>query len=339
MEFLGQLLILILLFITNFRVFFIKNVQKDSLVILPFVSLFLSILQIIAWNLNFFNFICFFLAFCVLLTNFHPIFRFFQNLYIDHYSSLMTFWAVLTSLICGFFIVLLVYFVPFNFQSKKNGITTIQTRFFGNFRDGFEESSPFHFANTFVTEFHNENLTENSPIILFIPDKCGDTQNYKPYLELLAKQNFRIFSGDFYSKDSKWFYSLLDSKFFRREFFILQNLFNNHEFTLKRELYTYNIQNEISAMIKILDKKFGENQKYYLISDSMGKTAINDFYIKNKEKVNKIFCLSDISEYSTKGFGCVKQTNPLLAKILNQSRDYKSETADLLIKKTIEFIK
>ena len=102
MKFYGELFTFILLFITNFRVFFVKQVKKDPLVSLAPISFFVSILQIVAWGFDLFTALAFIISFLVLISNFHAIFRYSENLYIDHYSPLMKFWAIFTTLLSVF---------------------------------------------------------------------------------------------------------------------------------------------------------------------------------------------------------------------------------------------
>ena len=52
MKFYGELLVIILLLVANGRIIFIKNVKKDSLVMLSPLGFLLSIIQILNWGLD-----------------------------------------------------------------------------------------------------------------------------------------------------------------------------------------------------------------------------------------------------------------------------------------------
>ena len=119
MKFYGELFTFILLFITNFRVFFVKHVKKDPLVSLAPISFCISILQIIAWGFDVFTALAFFISFLVLLSNFHAIFRYSERLYIDHYSPLMKFWAVFTTILSICAIIFNLIFYPVELNNNK----------------------------------------------------------------------------------------------------------------------------------------------------------------------------------------------------------------------------
>ena len=95
MKFYGELLIFVLLFITNFRVFFAKKPRRDPLTVVAPFTFLLSILQIIAWGVELLTVLGFVIAFLVLISNFHALFRYSEQLYIDRYSPLMKFWALM----------------------------------------------------------------------------------------------------------------------------------------------------------------------------------------------------------------------------------------------------
>ena len=96
MKFHGELLIFAMLMVTNLRVFFVRHVRRDPLVVLAPFTFILSILQIVAWGIDIVSAFAFILALLVLFSNFHAIFRYMESLYVDHYSALMKVWAVCT---------------------------------------------------------------------------------------------------------------------------------------------------------------------------------------------------------------------------------------------------
>ena len=147
MKFYGELFTFILLFITNFRVFFVKHVKKDPLVSLAPISFCISILQIIAWGFDVFTALAFFISFLVLLSNFHAIFRYSERLYIDHYSPLMKFWAVFTTILSVCAIIFNLIFYPVELNNNKLNIQENKIYKTGSFRTGFDKAKPFSFAN------------------------------------------------------------------------------------------------------------------------------------------------------------------------------------------------
>lgn len=338
MKLYGELLVFALLLITNLRVFFVRHVRRDPLVSLAPFTLLISILQIFSWGVDFFTALALILSFLVLLSNFHAIFRYGEHLYIDHYSLLMKIWAVITISLSIFSIITIIIFAPIQLDNQKNDIKETQIRYKGNFRTGFEECSTVSTTDAVFYMFEPMDkdgiYTPSKGIILFVPDKRGDTFNYRPYLQLLAKNGYTVCSADFYADDGKWLHSFEDNKIFRRISLVIRSLYNKTQFMGQREFYSFNIAQECSALKKMMNEQFGTWCNYYLICDIMGDSAIEDFAKNNSDIVNGTFHLDTINEYQTAGYGCVEQTDPLLAKILGLGRDASLYTPNLLLIKT-----
>ena len=341
MKFYGELLVLVLLLITNLRVFFVNHVRRDPLVVMAPFSCTIAILQILSWGIDVFTAIAFIISVFVLLSNFHAMFRYSERLYVDHYSPLMKVWAVFTIAISLITIVAMVYFAPVEIHSRKNGITETQLRYKGGFKTGFEKANSFSTSDIIVYEFKNADIPDQLPVpqkgvVLFIPDKRGETINYKPYLQLLTKEGYTVYSADFYADDCKWMHSIEDMKILRRFAMTLHSLSNNQWFMAQREFYTYNISLELAVLKEILYEQYDEDLKYYLVSDVMGNTAIEDFIRNNPKTVKGSFFLDTIQDYKTAGYGCVEQTDPLVATALGLSRDSQFTTPNLLVKETLK---
>ena len=226
MKFYGEVLVIILLLVTNGRIVFIKNVKKDSLVMLSPLAFILSIIQLLNWGFDVVTGLTLVLSVLVLLSNFHALFRYSERLYIDHYSILMKVWASITIILAFALLAGTIYFKPVEYNNKKLGITETVLRYEGSFRSGFEEASNLKAANLFLTEFKpegNENRRVKE-VVLFIPDKRGDTYYYKPYLQHLAREGFTVLSGDFFCSDCKWRHSIGDLKIVRRTAMVIDYL-------------------------------------------------------------------------------------------------------------------
>ena len=102
----------------------------------------------------------------------------------------------------------------------------------------------------------------------------------------------------------------------------------------QREFYNYNISQELPVLDKMMTEQFGNWCTYYLVSDVMADIAIEEFAKKNPERVLGTFCLDSITDYKTPGYGCIEQTDPLLASILGLKRDRNLFTPNLLVIKT-----
>lgn len=330
MKFYGEILIFTLLFLTNFRVFFVNHVRRDPLVCLASFTFFISILQIFNWGAEIFNLTGLLLSILVLLSNFHAMFRYSERLYVDHYSSLMKVWATITCLLSAAALCITVFFAPSEIKDIDQDVHETQIRLKGSFKSGFEPASPFSISTATITEYSMfPNLNYRQDVILFVPDKRADTLYYKPYLQLLAKQGHTVCSADFYSKDCRWLHTFEDSKFFRRFSMVIRSVANNQWFMAQREYYTYNISLELEALFNQVQARYGDQCRFFLISDVMGNTACEDFAKKYPQKITGYFSIDSIPEYKTPGYGFIEQTDPLLALTLNVPKD--KNPSDMLI--------
>ena len=348
MKFYGELLVFVLLFITNLRVFFVHHVRRDPLVVLAPFTFIVAIFQILAWGIDAFTVLGLLIALFVLLSNFHAIFRYMERLYIDHYSALMKVWAVFTIMISAIALAGTIYFAPVEQNSRSMGVAENITHYKGSFRAGVEEARPYDSKSMTLYEYapdvsgdseeavtpaESENL-----IILFTPDKRGDTEHYKPYLQELASRGVTICSADFFADDGAWLHSFADRRILRRLVMVIQSRMNTQAFEAQREYYSYNVSQEYEVLIPMLRERYGADKKILLISDFMADIAADDFMKKNPDLVAGVLKLSSINTYKSAGYGCIEQTDPLLALAMGLSRDSSRATPKLLADKTLEAI-
>ena len=339
MKLYGQILIFILLFITNARILFVKHAKKDSIVMLAPVSFLLSILQIFSMGITVFTVFALIVSIFVLLSNFHALFRYSERLFIDHYSPLMKVWSIFTMILSGAGLAACIYFFPFQTKSEKLDVSEIKLEYEGSVNGGFEQADYFSKINATLYDFTLvPQLTERDDVILFIPDKRGDTENYRPYLQLLAKQGYTVYSFDIFASDLKWFYTPEDSKLLRRSAMVFHSLWNNQKFMAQKEFYTYNTMQEIQAVMTLLDERCGKKCRYFLISDVMANTTVSDLQKMNPQKISGFFCLDSVSAYKTPGYGCIEHTDPLLALILGQKRDFDKTSTIQMVEETARTI-
>ncbi len=344
MKFYGELLVFALLFITNLRVFFVQHVRRDPLVVLAPFTFVIAILQILAWGIDAFTVLGLFIALLVLLSNFHAIFRYTERLYIDHYSPLMKVWAILTIAVSSLALAAAIYFAPVEQNNKKLGICENQYRYKGSFRSGFEEAGPFSTHSLTLFEFTHDASgttsvgTNQSLIVLLVPDKRGDTANYKPYLQQLALRGITVYSADFFADDGQWLHSIGDKIILRRLVMVIQSVLNRQRFEAQREYYSYNVSQEYSVLLPLLRERCGADKKFFLITDFMADIAAEDFAKKNPDQIAGVLKLTNIEEYKTPGYGCIEQTDPLLALVLGQARDKALVTPKLLAAQTVTAI-
>ena len=71
----------------------------------------------------------------------------------------------------------------------------------------------------------------------------------------------------------------------------------------------------------------------------MADIAADDFMKKNPDLVAGVLKLSSINTYKSAGYGCIEQTDPLLALSMGLSRDASRTTPKLLADETEEMLK
>ena len=339
MKFYGEILIFSMLLLTNGRILFLKRAKKDAIVMLAPLALLLSVLQIIAWGVDFFTICAFIISVLVVLSNFHALFRYSQRLYIDHYSVLMKVWAAFTIVLAFVALSGLIVFSRVNLNTKKTNVVETKYRLDGSFKSGFYKTSLFSIPDVQITEFTKTPNQNHKKVVVVIPDKRCDTEYLKPYLFMLARAGFTVYSGDFYTNDCKWLDSVWNSKYFRRFSLLIEDFANHNRFVSHKEMYTYNSMLECKAMYDFVREKNGEDCKMFLISDMMSKNAVEDFCKLNPDAIFGSLDLSSISEYRTAGYGCIEQTDPLLARFLSHKKDKEFSAPKKMVLETSKQIK
>lgn len=335
MRFIAQLLILGFLLLTNSRVLFVKREKKDVIVVLAPLSLFLSLLLIFAWGVDFVSIYLVFLSILVILSNFHALFRYSANLYVDHYSGLMKFWAFITIMLSLFGIVVTILFFPGHLSGKKLNVEETKYYYEGSFRNGFSEKTLFGKTNVIVTEYTKVE-TDTQNVILLIPDKRGDTQAYTEYLQLLAQEGNRVFSADFFTEDAKYLDTPGETRYTRQFLFILYQLLGRTDFYSQKEKLAFNITQEIEGVLAILEKDFEVTEPIFLVTDEMSAPAGSLYKMKNRQKISGSFNLASASAYQTPGYGFITFNNPLVAKLLGYSADRSKSQLEDTVAETIK---
>lgn len=342
MKLYGEILVFFLLFITNARILFVKKAKRDSLAYLSPVNVILSVFLIFAWGFEPLVSYAFLVSILVLLSNFHALFRYSEHLFVDHYSISMKIWSFLTMFLSIIGIVASIVFAPVEFKNSDLKINEKIIQYSGSMKSGFSQKRFFQKANAKITEFSpNSRIKNPKNVILLLTDKRGDSESYRPYMQLLASEGFTVCSGDFFTDDCRYLHNLGDSKLFRREIMTYKSISDQNKFLSEREFYTYNISQEINSMINLLDEIFENECTYFLVTDVMTTTAANDFIKSNSSKISGHFALESLQNdksYQTPGYGFIAQTDIIAAKILNTKRDSDGFFTRFAVKKTIEEI-
>ncbi len=340
MKLYGEILILVLMLLSNGRVLTIRKPHLDPLVVLAPLSFLLSSLNLSAFGIDSFSIAIFVISFLVLVSNFHALIRYGSRLVIDRYSPLMKTWAWLTTILTLTVLITLLLFKPVDFRPRKSGVTNTVINYTGNFTRGFEPAEKFTICTGFLHEYStNPERTYKPDVVLFMPDKRGDTVNYEPFLYQLSKAGYTILAGDFYTKDCKWLHTVEDSRIMRRLGLCIRGVSNPSKFLSQKEFYTFNFYREYKVMVELGKEKYGDDCKFFIVTDNMGLTAALDIQKDLPDQIKGVYDISSNPDYLTPGFGFIQVTNPLLARKLGFPKDSDLSSVSSCVESTSEAIR
>ena len=332
--FFGEVLILVLLIINSSRMFFLKYGKIDALTVLAPVSVVLSILQIVAWNIDVFSILILAVSLFAFFVNFRALLRFASGLYVDHYSAAFKIGAFFELLSSAAILAFLIYFCPAIIRPSDYAVTETKIRLSGSFSGGFHTAAFFEHADgimTVVRPDETENVRKTA--VILVPDKRADTYQYLPLLYMIAQNGYTVYSADFFARDMKWFHSAADIRMFRRFSFICAYLKNTFRFESEKEFYAFNTSREISAAVDFIRGTEPPETSVFLIGDWMAETALSDFAKLHADSVAGILNLCDFEEYKTPGFGFVRQREPLTAYCIASEKNTDAGEIQLLAEK------
>lgn len=334
----GELLILFLLILCCGRMFFLKFGRIDSLAILAPICVALSVLQILAWNVDFFSIVILCISIFSFFTNFRALLRLFSGLFIDHYSLAFKSGAIFVLLFSFMTAFFLIKFYPHPIKASSHGVKKETFRLKGTFNGGFEKALPFELSNGILFKYEPiDNAQIKNEKIIVIPDKRADSISYFPYMILLSKKGYSVYSADFFSKDLRWTHNAGDSRYFRHIYMILDYLKVPEHFKVLKDFFSYNSLREIKQMVRLVQED-SPNCKVFIIGDWMANAALDDFAKENGENLCGTLKLDSLEDYATPGFGFVQLTSPFNAYLLNFPADRTFERIEKLAEKTLTFL-
>lgn len=335
----GILIVLFLIILNCGRMFFLKFGRIDVLTVLAPLSVILSVLQILAWKVDFFSLTLLFISIFCFIVNFRAFLRFLSGLYVDHYSFAFKIGAVFVLLAAITEIVLVCLFFPKAIKDTDFKVKKDIKLFNGSFNYGFEKIGLLPIVNCemFVYEASDDAI-KNDSVVLFFPDKRSDSSHYEPYFMALADKGYTVCSADYFAKDLKWFHTFADNRYFRRMFMILKYYSNEVLFNAENEFYTYNTIKECEATFKFAQDLFGSDKKFFFVGDLMTFEGVKDFVSRNGDYSDGLLNLAELESYKTPGFGCVQQVSPVLGYKFNLKSDSDFSVPRKMAEETIKFI-
>lgn len=305
----GELLCLVLLLLVNGRIFFSSHKDSITIAALSPVCLVVSVFMILAQGCTVPAVLIFVLSFFTFILNIHAFSRFVSHLYVDRYR--LAFY-IFSLIILIFSFCLTVFFVQYRevpVNIKKYGVSET--------KEVFEQGKEIVW--TFAPVKQSESGGFKKPVILFSADKRGDTLRYRPYLILLARAGYTVYAMDSYS--AKYFSSWLDMPFFRRSAFIFASLRKPAVFQSMKPVITQNILKEFDDLFSIACERETSETSYFWVGDVMQQDAFQILLQKSGSSVLGSVILSSIDLYTAKGYGCITQTAPVLARLMGLERE------------------
>ena len=336
----GQFIIYLFIILNASRVFFSKHIKKDSLVILAPLSLILSVANIFAYGIHGITLQLFILSCLSVIINIHAILRYSEKLFIDRFSIVMKGACILIDIFCLISYIFLLVNNPIEINKKSLNVVETKVYYEGSFRNGFTEAEVFSKKSVYLTEYKKRGMVDKPKnVIVFVPDKRGDSFSYKPFLQLLSNKGFMVVSCDFYTDDAEWPVQH-NEKIWRSYELIQKSLKNGSPYSDNIQKYEYNISVECNALITILDERYGKECRYFFITDGIADRPVTKFINSElvTEKVSGSFALDSIPEYATPGYGCIEMTNPFIARKLDVKKDKTAFIPKYLAKKASEKI-
>ena len=335
----GNLLAAVLLACSSARIFFLKYERVDTAAVLVPLSLVIVVLQIFSWNIDCISAALFVFVVIALCTNARALFRFASKLYVDHYSFAFIVLSVCIFIVSLALIGIIVRYAPVPLDPADFGVTETKTRLTGSFAPGFTEAEYFEKTSAMLYIYEPAGEKKSSPVVIVGSDKRADAASYRPYMILLAAQGYTVLACDFYAADGRWFNSFADLRIFRKYSMIASYLLQAERFSRQKDFYTFGMIREFGAMRDIARRKFGSGVELFIACDGMADGAAVDFIRQTNGNVTGALALDSISEYRTPGFGCIEQTDPLLASFFGVERDTALRVPRSLVSETVRRIR
>lgn len=322
----AQFLVIVLLFISNSRFIFIKKIKTDPLAILPFICVFICILNILVFSLSFIELLLLIISVFCALWNVRSLLRMSAGLILDQYGIKFKIISVINLLLVTFLAGLLYHHRPCvpklkNFHAKQ----TVEY-YSGNLKKGFKKiDKPFTFINASLYKIENEEAykaDEKRTVVLFIPGAAANVDNYLTLLYKLAMHKITVYAADFYTDDGNWFSPVGNSKSFRKFNMMNYRLHHEKEFNqMIKDNKLYFIQ-QFEALYKLASP--GPEDYVFLLTDNDTTDAMKRILELHSDSNNFIcgsYDLAFIDGYKTKDFGPIENSDPLLAAKLRTGFD------------------
>lgn len=340
-----EVLVLVLLFITGCRIFFLKNPRIDCFAAFVPIALVISIINFFCFGVSLFNLVIFVIAVFCFFTNFRSILRLRSHLIIDHYSTSFLISTVIELLLILVSLVFLFLNRPVRlenvkFNAEKNtvllaenldGSLRIKTNVIEDF---IKKQSSIGKLFVYLPKIEQDDsinleIYSDNPVLIFAGSTSGPVLNYEPYFLFLSQKGYTVLAADFYTKDTKLFDLKLDGGFLMRYsdsrflgYFCskMLRIFDEEKFNELKEKERKTAGVKYNSLTKLALDIFGEEKKIFYLTDGIDFDTIYTVIAEN-ENVTAFYSLNRVDEYKTSGFGFIEQADPLIAPVFNLKRD------------------
>ena len=352
---LSELLVLFMLIASSARVLYIKQARIDALASLPQIAFVISLLNIYIWGFSALEIWICIVAFYAFVLNVPSALKVSSYLYVDYYHPVFSFFSVFAMLLSIVTAATVLLFAPV--RIKNTGIKVSEYKYAGKCSTGFTRTtSKYEKADAVLTVFEPKdgstdfvtfrtdegseisgNFENGKPILVFLGDKRASTDMYRPYLEKLAVDGYTVIAGEFFASDMKWITATPDTAHFRRFAINMADLSGNWDVVSQKANFEARCAKEYT-MLLYLAGEFNEGRKpFFLIGDEMCSDALSLSAVLYSSAVCGYFDMSAMEVYPA-GYGCIEQTDPLLAYLHGRRRDREQKIPRLLAARTEEAV-
>jgi hypothetical protein len=296
------------------RCFFQDSITRDSLSVLAAANLVLCALCFCAWGVSI-MFVCVSLtAVMVLLINLRCISRYTARLKHGRFSGGFVFASLLMLPLIAVFTFLLVYFRPVRFNAADSGVVEEKTLLTGSFRSGLTQRDIFFQpVNAAIATFTPQDSRDSAlPLVLFVCDLRASVSDYVPFLALLAKEGYEVKAAEFFTSDNRRFNSILDARLVRKFAARIFSLAGSADAVLQGS-FTLREYEALISLYGVEASRQGRN--VYLVSDS------NPAVLARAAAFLQPAGVLSVMPGPRPGYGCIEQTDPLLARYFGAERD------------------
>ena len=333
----SELLIIFLCAVSCARIFF--RVKSDAGAIIPFFNIFIAVLNLFAWGLNYTDIFLLILTVTIAIWNIRAVLRLSHHLVVDHFTLPFILISLLNLVIsCAAGVIIFLYRpVPVNAQKYNTAETTA---YYTKDSEGnyIEETDRFGSKKIRIHKYTNSIDGDSDRIILFMPPKACRNDYYVPFYYKLAHDGYTVYTAEIYSKDNTWFKGNKDTPMCRTFYFskLRRNSIDDYQSFLNLNKMKYLKEYETLFKIAVPD---GSNH-VFLCCDGDLSQQLNELQLMYPSSIVGNYDLSTCPGYTTPGQGPIENTAPILAKLQGLQKDetlYMSSHIATALENQIEY--